>query len=137
MDNVKIVKEITDAFAENRIDDRVLSRYFTPDFEHMVNGRRNDLRGYSDHLARYLREYERFRISDLDEPFAAGDRVVTSYILEAEKRNGETEEMSVMAIWRLADGKVKSLHEVDAPREHSADTAGGGGRGRGSGRARG
>lgn len=84
----------------------------------MVNGRHNDLRGYSDHLARYMRDYQRFRISELDVPFAADDKVVTSYILEAEKRNGETDEMSVMAIWRLANGKVMSLHEVDAPREH-------------------
>lgn len=118
MDNVRIVREITDAFAENRIDDRILSRYFAPDFEHVVNGRRTDLRGYSDRLDRYMRDYERFRISDLDEPIAADDKVVTSYTLEGEKRDGETEELAVMAIWRLADGKVKSLHEVDAPREH-------------------
>ncbi len=83
----------------------------------MVNGRRSDLRGYSEHLGRYMREYERFRISELDEPIAADDRVVTSYTLEGEKRNGEKEEMAVMAIWRLEDGKVKSLHEVDAPVE--------------------
>lgn len=118
MDNVQIVKQITDAFAENRIDDRILSQYFAPDFEHVVNGRRSDLRGYADHLARYMRDYERFRISEIDEPFAADDKVVTSYTLEGEKRDGEKEEMAVMAIWRLEDGKVKSLHEVDAPLEH-------------------
>lgn len=118
MENVRIVREITDAFAENRIDDQILSRYFDPDFEHVVNGRRSDLRGYSDHLAQYMRDYERFRISDLDEPFGADDKVVTSYTLEGEKRDGGKEEMAVMAIWRLEDGKVKSLHEVDAPREH-------------------
>ena len=118
MDNMEIVREITDAFAENRVDDRILSRYFAPDFEHVVNGRRTDLRGYSDRLARYMRDYERFRITELDEPFAAGDKVVTSYTLEGKKRGGGTEELAVMAIWRLEDGKVKSLHEVDAPREH-------------------
>jgi len=115
---MEIVREITDAFAENRMDDRVLSRYFASDFEHVVNGRRSDLRGYSDRLSRYMRDYERFRITDLDEPFAADDKVVTSYTLEGKKRSGETEELAVMAIWRLEDGKVKSLHEVDAPREH-------------------
>jgi len=117
LDNVRIVKEITDAFAGNRIDDRILSQYFAPDFEHVVNGRRSDLRGYSEHLARYMREYERFRISELDEPIAADDRVVTSYTLVGEKRDGGKEEMAIMAIWRLEDGKVKSLHEVDAPVE--------------------
>src|SRR5690606_29291236 len=83
----------------------------------VVNGRRSDLRGYSEHLGRSMPEYARFRISGLDEPIAADDRVVTSYALEGEKRNGEKEEMAVMAIWRLEDGKVKSLHEVDAPVE--------------------
>ena len=117
MDNVRIVSEITDAFAENRLDDRILDRYFAPDFEHVANGRRTDLRGYSDHLARYMRDYERFRISDREEPIAAGDKVVTSYTLEGRKRDGGTEEMAVMAIWRLEDGKVKSLHEVDGPVE--------------------
>ena len=118
MDNVRIVREITDAFAENRIDDRILDRYFAPDFEHVVNGRRTDLRGYSDHLARYMRDYERFRISDREEPIAADDKVVTAYTLEGKKRDGGTEEMAVMAIWQLENGKVKSLHEVDAPVEH-------------------
>ena len=118
MDNVRIVNEITDAFAENRIDDRILDRYFARDFEHVVNGRRTDLRGYSDRLARYMRDYERFRISDRDEPIAADDKVVTAYTLEGKKRGGGTEEMAVMAIWQLEDGKVKSLHEVDAPVEH-------------------
>ncbi len=118
MDNVRIVNEITDAFAENRIDDRILDRYFARDFEHVVNGRRTDLRGYSDRLARYMRDYERFRISDRDEPIAADDKVVTAYTLEGRKRGGGTEEMAVMAIWQLEDGKVKSLHEVDAPVEH-------------------
>ena len=118
LDNVRIVREITDAFAENRIDDRILDQYFAPDFEHVVNGRRTDLRGYSDHLARYMREYERFRIADREEPIAAGDKVVTAYTLEGQKRDGETEEMAVMAIWQLENGRVKSLHEVDAPVEH-------------------
>lgn len=118
MDNVRIVKEITDAFVENRLDGQVLARYFTPDFEHVVNGRHTDLKGYADHLAGYMRDYERFGIPARDELFAAGDKVVSAYTLEAEKRNGEKEEMAVMAIWRLADGKVKSLREVDAPREH-------------------
>src|SRR5690606_1649759 len=93
VDNMEIVREITDAFAENRMDDRVLSRYFASDFEHVVNGRRSDLRGYSDRLSRYMQDYERFRITDLDEPFAADDKVVTSYTLEGKKRSGETEEL--------------------------------------------
>ncbi|MGH7461374.1 MAG: hypothetical protein ACREMA_10140, partial [Longimicrobiales bacterium] len=39
MDNVQIVKEITQAFCENRLNEQVLSRYFSPDFEHVANGR--------------------------------------------------------------------------------------------------
>jgi len=117
LDNVRIVNEITDAFAENRLDDRVLSRYFAQDFEHVANGRRTDLRGYSDHLARYMRDYEHFRISDREEPIAADDKVVTAYTIAGQKRGGGTVDKAVMAIWRVEDGKVKSLHEVDAPIE--------------------
>ncbi len=119
MDNVQIVKEITDAFCENRIDDQVLARYFAPNFEHVANGRHTNLQGYSHHLADYKGEYTRFRIPARDELFAAGDKVVASSTLEAQKRSGETHEMSIMAIWRLVDGKVTSLREVDAASERS------------------
>ncbi|HEX7048915.1 MAG TPA: hypothetical protein VF188_01785 [Longimicrobiales bacterium] len=46
-----------------------------------------------------------------DEPFAVDDKVVGAYTLEAEKRGGGKESTAVMAIRRLADGKVKSLRE--------------------------
>ena len=117
MDNVEIVKEITNAFCENRFDDRVLSRYFSADFEHVANGKHTDLRGYSDHLADYMSQYSQFRIPDWDELFAVGDKVVASYTLEAQKRSGDIDEFAVMAIWELADGKVTSLREVDAVSE--------------------
>ena len=89
MDNVQIVKDITNAFCENKLDDKVLEQYFAKDFEHVVNGRHTDLKGYAEHLADYMREYRRFRIPAWDELFAAGDRVVSSYTLQAERPNGE------------------------------------------------
>ena len=64
-----------------------------------------------------MREYRRLRIPAWDELFAAGDRVVSAYTLEAERPNGEKEEMEVMAVWRIQGGKVGSLREVDVPHE--------------------
>lgn len=80
----------------------------------MISGRRGDLRSYSTHLARYVCGYERFRIIRLDEPFAANVKVVTEYTLEVKKRNRETGEMAVIAIWRLEGGKARSRHRRGA-----------------------
>jgi hypothetical protein len=40
--------------------------------------------------------------------------VVTSYTLEGQKKSGGSERTNVMAVWRLANGKIASLREVDA-----------------------
>jgi hypothetical protein len=115
MDNVAIVKEITNRFCENSGDEEVLRQYFAPGFEHIANGARSDLSGYAAHLSSYGKKYRRFRIPAWDEAFAADDRVVVSYILEAEKSDGSRDRIAVIAIWRLKDGKVVALREVDAP----------------------
>jgi ketosteroid isomerase-like protein len=114
MDNLEIVREVTDAFCQNRLDQRALETYFAPDFQHVANGKTTDLRGYSQRLDTYMKDYDRFRIPAWDELFAAGDKVVTSYTLEGEKKSGGRDTMNVMAVWRLSDGKIASLREVDA-----------------------
>jgi ketosteroid isomerase-like protein len=114
MDNIQIVKEVTEAFCDNRLDQQVLDKYFAPDFSHIANGRKTGLREYSEHLQRYMRDYQRFRIPAWDELFAVDDRVVAAYTLEGEKASGPTDRVNVMAVWRLKDGKIASLREVDA-----------------------
>ena len=114
MNNTEIIKEITNAFCENRRDQQILDKYFAPGFKHTANGRTTDLKGYSDHLVRCMAEYKSFKVLDWDELFEAGGKVVTSYTLEGEMDAGGKEQTVVMAIWRLKDGKVVSLREVDA-----------------------
>jgi ketosteroid isomerase-like protein len=115
MDNIEIVKEITNALCENKHDQQILTQYFAPGFEHIANGRRTNLEGYAKHLASYMSTYKSFSITAWDDIFAAGDKVVASYTLEGKADAGERERVAVMAIWRLSDGKVVSLREVDAP----------------------
>jgi ketosteroid isomerase-like protein len=114
MSNLELVREITDAFCSNRLDQEVLGKYFARDFKHVANGRETDLAGYSAHLAEYGSTYKHFRIPDWDELFESGDKVVASYTLEGETQSGEKQNMSVMAVWRIKGGKVASLREVDA-----------------------
>ena len=113
MSNLDLVKEITARFEKNTHDQAVLEKYFSPDFVHWANGKRSDLQGYSAHLARYEREYKGFTIPTWDEGFEAGDKVVVAYTLEATRKDGGVERIPVMAIWRIQDGKVISLREVD------------------------
>lgn len=113
--NIDLVKEITEALARNTNDREVLERYFAPDFKHWANGSRSDLKGYATHLAGYQLRYESFRIPAWDELFEADDRVVAAYVLKAEDKDGATTRLAVIAIWRLKDGKVISLREVDTP----------------------
>jgi hypothetical protein len=70
-------------------------------------------------------EYKGFRIPNWDELFSAGDKVVTSYTLEGETVTGKQDRSVGIAIWRLANGKVVSLREVDA---RPADVAQAGGK---------
>jgi ketosteroid isomerase-like protein len=114
MSNLDRVKEITESFAREGDDRAVLDRFFAPEFEHWANGRRSDLKGYAAHLAGYRTRYESFRIPAWDELFAADDRVVAAYTLEAKTKGGSVERVPVMAIWRFRDGKVVSLRGVDA-----------------------
>lgn len=113
MSNLDLVREITARFQDNDHDEAALAEYFSPDFVHWANGRQSDLAGYTAHLERYERDYERFTIPSWDEAFEAGDKVVVAYTLEATRQDGGTERMSVMAIWRFEDGKVAALREVD------------------------
>jgi ketosteroid isomerase-like protein len=114
MDNVAIVKEILSRLCENLQDQEVLRNYFAPQFEHIANGVRSDLSGYGAHLANFAKRYPRVRIPAWDEAFAAEDKVVLAYTLEATKSDGSTDRIPVMMIWRLKDGKVVALREVDA-----------------------
>ncbi len=114
MSNLELVKEITDAFCSNHLDREVLSKYFARDFKHIANGEETDLAGYSAHLAEYGKNYKHFRIPAWDELFESGDKVVASYMLEGETSSGEKQSTAVMAVWRIKDGKVTSLREVDA-----------------------
>jgi len=124
MENTQIVKEITQALCEKKKDNQFLSKYFAPEFEHIWNGSRTDLKGYSEHRAEYMRNYKRFRIPNYDELFSAGDKVVTSYTLEAETGIGKQERSAVMAVWRRSNGKVVSLRWVDAPLAGVTQTGG-------------
>lgn len=114
MDNIKIVKAITNSFCENRYDEKTLSEYFAPDFKHTANGIESGLKGYSEHLGKYAGKYENFKVENWDELFAAGDRVVASYTLSGNKKDGSKDKTAVMAIWNFANGKVTALREVDA-----------------------
>jgi hypothetical protein len=114
MENVAIVKEITNRFCENIQDEAVLRQYFAPEFVHVANGVRSDLSGYATRPAAYGKKYRRYRIPAWDEAFAADDKVVVSYTLEAEKADGPPDKLAVIAIWHLKDGKVVALREVDA-----------------------
>ncbi len=113
MDNLAAVKEITDQFAQNRDDQAVLNKYFAPDFVHWSNGQKSDLQGYASHLAGYRNAYDSFSIPAWDELFAADNKVVAAYTLEAKKKDGAVERIPVMAVWRFENGKVASLREVD------------------------
>ncbi len=113
MSNVDLVKEITGQFARNTDDRAVLDKYFAPEFVHWANGHRGDLRSYAAHLSQYRKAYERFEIPSWDELFAAGDRVVAAYTLQAKKKDGEVEKIPVIAVWQIEGGKVTSLREVE------------------------
>lgn len=117
MNNVEIVKKVTHAFCENRLDQQVLRQYFAPTFKHVANGRQSDLKEYSKRLASYTEGYKSLEIPKWDELFAADDKVVASYTLEAETEAGKKEKLAIMAVWTLANGKVESLREVDAASE--------------------
>jgi ketosteroid isomerase-like protein len=114
MSNLELVKEITTAFCDNRLDQQTLSKYFARDFKHFANGHETDLAGYSAHLAKYGSDFKRFKIPAWDELFESGDKVVASYTLEGETPAGEKRNTAVMAVWRIEAGKVASLREVDA-----------------------
>jgi ketosteroid isomerase-like protein len=114
MGNVELVREITGEFAKNADDSALLKKYFAPEFVHWANGRQSDLQGYASRLAEYRSHYEGFTVTAWDELFAAeDDRVVAAYTLAARKKGGATEQIPVIAIWRLRGGKVVSLREVD------------------------
>jgi ketosteroid isomerase-like protein len=114
LDNIDIVKEITRTFSENRHDQEMLQKYFAPDFEHIANGEQTDLEGYTARLTNYMRDYQGFKVPAWDELFSTDDKVVVSYTLEAKRSDGAQDKIVVMAIWRLRDGRVVELREVDA-----------------------
>jgi ketosteroid isomerase-like protein len=113
MSNVELVNDITEQFARNTDDKAVLEKHFAPEFVHWTNGRKGDLRSYAAHLAAYRSAYDRFSIPSWDELFAAEDRVVVAYTLEAKKTDGAVERIPVMAVWTIENGKVTALREVD------------------------
>ncbi len=114
MSNIEIIKEVTDAFLQNRYDLEILDKYFAPDFERTANGQRSDLKGYAAHLTDYMRDYISLSTPEWDELFAADDKVVCAYTFEGKRRDGTQERLAVIAIWRIRDGKIVALREVGA-----------------------
>ena len=39
----------------NKLDQQIIAKYFAPEFEHIGNGSRTNLKGYAEHLAEYMR----------------------------------------------------------------------------------
>ena len=79
------------------------------------NGQPIDLNAYARHVAAYTGQFKRMRIPRWEERFAADDdKVVVAYTFEGERADGAQARVAVMAVWRLREGKVASLHEVNA-----------------------
>jgi ketosteroid isomerase-like protein len=115
MSNIDIIKEVTNAFLQNRHDLEILDKYFALDFERIASGQRSNLKGYAAHLADYMSNYVSLNIAAWDELFTADDKVVCAYTFEGKRRDGMQERLAVIAIWRIRDGKIVGLREVGAP----------------------
>ena len=115
MDTVEFIKDITYKMCDRDFDLDLVESTYADDFVHHANGATTDKAGYLARGREYREQYASIDRPEFDELFAVDDRVVVAYTLQLHRHDGSVERMAVMAIWTVADDKVKELREVDAP----------------------
>ena len=115
MNDVDLVRKMTEELCQNDHHEEVLERHIAPDFTYWTNGEEGDLAELASRLVSYRNTYESLGVSNWDMIFATDRGVVVSYIFESKEKGADTVRTAVMAIWGVKDGKITSLREVLGP----------------------
>jgi ketosteroid isomerase-like protein len=88
-----------------------LSRYFAPNYVQIVDGKLLDYDGFIDH-ARTLKKSLRRGRATIETIIVDGSIIADIHVIDAEKTNGDTIRMKVIAFFTVAGGKIVHVDEL-------------------------
>jgi ketosteroid isomerase-like protein len=88
-----------------------LSRYFAPNYVQIVNGKQLDYNGLIDH-ARTLKKSLRRGRATIENIIDDGPTIADIHVIDAEKTNGDTIQIKVIAFFTVAGGKIVRVDEL-------------------------
>jgi ketosteroid isomerase-like protein len=92
-------------------DAEALSRYFAPNYVQIVDGKQLDYDGFIDH-ARTLKKSLRRGRATIETIIVDGSIIADIHVIDAEKTNGDTIRMKVIAFFTVAGGKIVHVDEL-------------------------
>lgn len=88
-----------------------LSRYFAPNYVQIVDGKQLDYDGFIDH-ARALKQTLRRGRATIETLVVDGPIIADIHVIDAEKTNGDTIRIKVIAFFTAAGGKIVRVEEL-------------------------
>ena len=88
-----------------------LSRYFAPSYVQIVDGKSLDYDGFIDH-ARTLKKSLRKGRATIETIVVDGSTIADIHVVDAEKTNGDTIQVKVIAFFTVADGRIVRVDQL-------------------------
>lgn len=92
-------------------DEREIARYFSPDYQQIVDGQALDYPGFVRHMALLKSHTRRMQVS-IHAAVAGGETVFTQHRVTVEKAGGQPGEFEVFARFTLAAGRIIRCEEL-------------------------
>ncbi len=106
-----LVQNAVASLLDPQQDTESLSRYFAPDYVQDVDGAHLDFNDFIDH-ARTLKASLRWGRATIETLIVSGDTIADVHVIDAEKTNGDTIRIRVIAFFTLTDGKIARVDEL-------------------------
>ncbi|GAB5468016.1 MAG: hypothetical protein Kilf2KO_10460 [Rhodospirillales bacterium] len=105
------LEEVFTAVLAPDADATVTNRYFTEDFEQIVDGGRLNRAQFDAHLETLRREVASFAI-DFTRVIAEGDEIAEVHYAKVRQKDGRVLTMKFIAFHSLRDGRIARVEEV-------------------------
>jgi ketosteroid isomerase-like protein len=107
----RLIEDAVASLLDPNQDADGLSRYFAPDYIQDVDGKRLDFNGFIDH-ARTLKRSLRRGHATIEKLVVDGDTIADIHVIDAEKTNGDSIRVKVIAFFTTRDGKIVRVDEL-------------------------
>ncbi|AJF71836.1 SnoaL-like domain [Raoultella terrigena] len=106
-----VIDALREIITNPQHEEEKIARYFSPDYQQQVDGKRLDYQGFIGHMALLKTLTSRMSLSVLA---IAGDgnTVFTHHHVKVDKKSGQRSEIAVMARFTLASGRILRCDEL-------------------------